>query len=250
MRVAVAGGTGVLGGYVVTALEAAGHEPVVLARSTGVDVVSGDGLADAMRDVEAVVDVTNVQTVNGTRATEFFTTATRNLLAAEVTAGVSRHVLVSIVGIDRVGSGYYRAKLAQEDVVRGGDVPFTVLRATQFHEFPGQVLARVPGPVKLLPRMRMQPVAAREVADELGRLAAAGGDGSTRDMAGPEVHELPDLARRVLAAQGRRPWVLGLRAPGAAGRAMASDGLLPAGPATLGTVRFADWLADRTASAT
>ena len=245
MRVAVAGGTGVVGKYAVSALESDGHEPVVIARSRGVDVTTGDGLEDALAGVTAVIDVTNVQTLNRAKATDFFTTATRNLVTAGSRAGVRHHVLISIVGVDRVPTGYYRAKVAQEDALAGGDVPFTVLRATQFHEFPGQVLERLRGPIAPLPRMRMQPVAAQEVGVELARLAAAAPEGSTVEMAGPEVHELPDLARRVLAAHGHRRWVVGVRMPGAAGRGMAGGALLPTGPATLGTLRFADWLAAR-----
>lgn len=250
MRVAVAGGTGVVGRYVVSTLGSTGHEPVVLARSQGVDVVTGDGLDESIEGVDAVVDVTNVQTLNGKKAAEFFTTATRNLLAAEGRAGVRHHVVVSIVGIDRIPTGYYRAKLAQENTVKAGDVPFTVLRATQFHEFPGQVLSQMPGPVAVVPRMRVQPVAAKEAGAELARLATGAPQNATLEMAGPDVHDLPDLARRVVAAEGRRRWVLGVRPPGAAGRAMASGELLPKGTATLGVVRFADWLAVRTSEPT
>jgi uncharacterized protein YbjT (DUF2867 family) len=243
MRVAVAGGTGVVGRYVVTALESSGHEPIALARSKGVDVVTRDGLDDSMHGVDAVVDVTNVQTLNREKATQFFTSATRNLLAAEARAGVRHHVLLSIVGVDRVPMPYYQAKLTQEEAVATGDVPFTVLRATQFHEFPGQVLARMPGPIAVLPRMRMQPVAAQEVGAELARLATSTPEGATHDMAGSEVHEIVDLARRVVRAEGRHRWVVGVRFPGSAGKGMAAGELLPKGPATLGTVRFADWLA-------
>src|SRR5215210_4752095 len=142
MRIAVAGGTGVVGAYVVEALGRRGHEPVVLARSRGVDVVSGDGVATALRDVEAVVDVTNRVTLNRRKARDFFSTTTRRLLEAERSAGVRHHVVLSIVGVDRVDTGYYAAKLAQEELVRGDAVPFTILRATQFHEFPGQLLRR------------------------------------------------------------------------------------------------------------
>jgi uncharacterized protein YbjT (DUF2867 family) len=242
MRIAVAGGTGTVGRHVVTALTAAGHEPVVLARSRGVDVVTGAGLPAALDGVHAVVDVTNAGTTSRRKATDFFTDGTRSLLAAERSAGVAHHVLLSIVGIDRTPWGYYQAKLAQEQLLPDGGVPWSVLRATQFHEFPGQLLDRMPGPVAVVPTMRVQPVAAREVADVLAQLAAGQSSNGATDLAGPEQHDLGDLCRRLLAARGARRRVASVRLPGAAGRAMAGGGLLPVGEGLRGTVRFDDWL--------
>ncbi len=145
MKVAVAGGTGLVGRYVVEELGAAGHEPVVLSRSRGVDLVAGGaGLDAALDGVDAVVDVSNVTTTSARKSVAFFDAVGRNLLDAGERAGVRHHVVLSIVGIDRVGLGYYRGKLRQEDVVRGGSLPWSVLRATQFHEFAGQTLERVP----------------------------------------------------------------------------------------------------------
>jgi uncharacterized protein YbjT (DUF2867 family) len=256
MRVAVAGGTGVVGAHTVQALARNGHEPVVLSRSRGVDVTTGSGLDQALTGVGAVVDVTNVSAFTRRASVAFFDDGTRHLLDAGERAGVRHHVALSIVGVDRVDSGYYAGKRRQEELVRSGPLPWTVLRATQFHEFAGQLLARVRGPLGLVPRMRVQPVAAAEVGARLAALATAPPGGLAPELAGPEVHELVDLARRVAARTGRRRWVVAVRVPGSAGRAMAAGALLPtgaavpdgeapttSGPVTLGTVTFDEWLA-------
>lgn len=248
MRIAVAGGTGVVGTHVVAALAAAGHEPVVLARSCGVDVTTGRGLGEALVGAEAVIDVSNVVTMGGRRSVAFFTAATEHLLAAGRAAGVSHHVVLSIVGIDRVGFGYYEGKRRQEELVLSGPLPASVLRATQFHEFAGQVLERSPGPVALVPRMRTQPVAATEVAAALVALAAGPAVGRAPELAGPGTHDLVDLARRFAEATDQRRPVVPLRLPGATGRALAGGALLPTGPGPRGEQTFAQWL-DAAASA-
>ena len=241
-RVAVAGGTGVVGRHVVAALAAAGCEPVVLARSAGIDLVRGAGLDDALRGVGAVVDVSNVATQRRSAAVGFFTAATSALLAAGARAGVRHHVLLSIVGVDRVDTGYYAGKRAQEELVLAGDVPATVLRATQFHEFAEQVLAIVGGPVAPVPRMRVQPVAAREVGAHLAELVLGPPRGQAPELAGPEVHELSDLVRRLLRARGSRRRVLPLQGPTAASRAAVGGALLPTGPGPRGLQTFDAWL--------
>ncbi len=201
MRVAVAGGTGLVGRHVVAALTGAGHDPVVLTRSRGVDLTSGAGLAESLHGVDAVVDVSNVITASRRVSVAFFTSSTRTLLAAGRRAGVAHHVALSIVGVDRVRVGYYAGKVAQEELVLAGPVPATVLRATQFHEFTGRVPARVRGPLAVVPRMRIQPVAAREVADALAELAVSESAGRVADLAGPAERELVELARRLLQAR-------------------------------------------------
>jgi uncharacterized protein YbjT (DUF2867 family) len=244
MRVAVAGGTGVVGGHVVASLERRGHEAVVLSRSRGVDLLTGRGLDEALTATDAVVDVSNVTTLNRRTAVDFFSRSAARLSEAEVRAGVRHHVVLSIVGVDRVDSGYYAGKLAQEAAVRDGPVPFTILRATQFHEFAAQVLDRTRGPVALVPRMRVQPVAAVEVGERLAALAEAPlAGGYVPELAGPEVHDLGRLARRVARARRRRRLVVTVPVPGAAGRAMSGGALLPRGETTLGTLTFDDWLA-------
>lgn len=243
MRVAVAGGTGLVGRFVVSALEATGHETVVLARSVGVDLTTGAGLDAALKRADAVIDVSNVTTASRAASVRFFEAATTNLLDAGFRAGVRHHVVLSIVGIDRVDLGYYAGKRRQEELALAGGRPVSILRATQFHEFADQTLDRFTmGPFAAVPRMRTQPVAAREVAEALVALLTGPAVGRAPDLAGPQVHELPDLVRAVLQARGRRTRVLAFRLPGKAGAAMADGGLLPTEDGPRGTQTFDEWL--------
>jgi hypothetical protein len=216
---------------------------VLLTRSRGVDVSTGEDLRPALAGAGAVIDVSNVVTTSRRRSVAFFTAASEHLLVAGRAAGVGHHVALSIVGIDRVDFGYYEGKRVQEELVLSGPLPASVLRATQFHEFAGQVLDRVRGPVALVPRMRIQPVAAREVAAELVALATGPAVGRAPELAGPEVHDLVDLARQVARPSARRRPVVPVRLPGATGRAMATGALLPARPGPRGRQTFASWLA-------
>ncbi|MEU3465417.1 NAD(P)H-binding protein [Streptomyces sp. NPDC006733] len=244
MRVAVAGGTGLVGRYVVEELVAAGQEPVVLARSRGVDLVAGGPSLDAAMDgVAAIIDVSNVTTTNAKKAVAFFDATGTHLRDAGARAGVRHHVVLSIVGIDRVGLGYYQGKLHQEDVVMKGPAPWTVLRATQFHEFAEQVLDRVPKPLAVVPRMRTQPIAAREVAQYLVHLTLDPPQGMAPDLAGPRVEQLVDMVRRLLRARQQRRLLVPVTMPGATGAAMTGDGQLPDGPGPRGTQTFDAWLA-------
>jgi uncharacterized protein YbjT (DUF2867 family) len=242
MRVAVAGGTGLVGRYVVSALTQQGYDPVVLARSTGADVVTGTGLDAALDGASAVIDVSNTTTMSGAESVAFFSAATKNLLAAGARAGIKHLVALSIVGIDRVPFGYYEGKQAQEALLLNGSAPATVLRATQFHEFADQVLARGRGPIAMIPKMRIQPVAAREVADALVDLVGGEPIGMAPELAGPEELLLVDMARQVVRARSARRLVVPVRVPGAAGRAMIDGGQLPKGGGLRGTETFAHWL--------
>lgn len=243
MRIAVAGGTGVVGRQVVHVSRGRGHEVVVLSRSEGVDLTTGAGLAAGLTNVDAVVDTSNRGSQRRAESEAFFGGVTRTLLGEETAAGVGHHVVLSVLGIDRVDTGYYAGKRLQEGLVAEGRVPWSILRATQFHEFAEQVLgfARF-GPISLVPRMTIQPIASREVAEHLVALVEAGPSGRVPDLAGPEVRELVDLARR--ASAGRR-YVVPVRLPGAAGRAMRSGALCPTGPGPRGRVGFDEWLAGR-----
>jgi uncharacterized protein YbjT (DUF2867 family) len=246
LRVAVAGGTGVAGQNVVEAVHGAGHRAHILARSAGVDLVTGEGLSAALQGVDVVIDVVNAPVTSRRKSEAFFERTTANLLAAEQNAGVTHHVALSIVGADRVDFGYYFGKRKQEQLIQDSNVPWTILRATQFHEFPAQLAARVRGPVLPVPVMTTQPVAAAEVAKVLVELALAAPSGVAPELAGPEVHHMPDLARRLLHAQGLRRFVLPVRLPGRVGRAMADAGLLPADGARRGVQTWAQWLHETT----
>jgi uncharacterized protein YbjT (DUF2867 family) len=243
VRAAVAGGTGLVGRYVVERLAEAGHEPVVLARSRGTDLVTGDGLAPALRGCEGVIDVSNVTTARRAVSERFFDAATTHLRDAAASAGTRHYVLLSIVGVDRVGLGYYAGKRRQEEVLAAGAVPWTVLRATQFHEFADQFLDRVRGPVVPVPSMLSRPVAATEVAAVLIETLAAGPRQFAPELAGPEELQMVDMVRRVSRRRGERRLVLPVRLPGRTGRALAHGGQLPAAGFRAGTRTFAEHLA-------
>lgn len=242
MRIAVAGGTGTVGRHVVEVLTATGHQPVVLTRSRGVDVTTGEGVDEALAGTQAVIDVSNLTTFRARTSRGFFTAATTQLLEAGRRAGVDHHVALSIVGADRVDFGYYQGKRVQEQLVLAADGVGSVLRATQFYEFAGQLLASAPGPLAVVPRMRTQPIAAREVAAALADLATGAPVGLAPELAGPQEQDMVDMARRVVHARGQRRRVVGLRLPGAVGRQFATGGLLPTGAGPRGTQTFEQWL--------
>lgn len=241
MRIAVAGGTGLVGKLVVSALRENGHEPQVIARSEGVDLTTGRGLDAALAGVERVIDTTNIVTTGRSKSVAFFEAVSSHLLRAEKAAGVSHHVVLSIVGIDRVDFGYYAGKRAQESLAEKSSVPFSVLRATQFHEFAAQMLERG-GPVAVAPRMRCQPVAAVEVAEALVELALGDPRGLAPELAGPEVLEMVQMVKQLHRARGGRRPVLGVKLPGKAGTAMATGALLPTDPGPRGHLTFTQWL--------
>lgn len=247
MRIAVAGATGAVGRHVVAAAAERGHDVVPLTRSAGVDLTGGVGLEQRLEGVDAVVDVVNTATQSRRRAEAFFGAVTRALLDAGRAAGVGHHVALSIIGVDDVPSGYYAGKRVQERLLRESDQPWSLLRAAQFHEFAEQSLgfARI-GPFSLVPVMRSQPVAAREVGQALVSLAERGPSGRVADLAGPEVLAVPDMARAVSRTRGLGRRVVPVRLPGAAGRGMREGALTAEGDAaaTVGATTFAQWLAE------
>jgi uncharacterized protein YbjT (DUF2867 family) len=244
MKIAVAGGTGVAGRWTVEALRADGHEAIVIARSAGNDLVTGDGLDVALAGVDAVIDATNVASSGKRASSEFFDATARTLMRTAAAAGVRHIVTLSIIGIDRVPYGYYQGKLHQERVLQESPVPVSILRAAQFHEFPGQYLAKSSGPVVIVPRWRAQPVAAREVGAALATIAA-GDPVAMSELAGPREEIMADMIRQVVRKRGDRRAVVSVRAPGAAGKAMAAGGGLPGGPGLRGTQTFAGWLTEQ-----
>jgi len=246
MKIAVAGGTGVAGRWTVEALRADGHEATVIARSTGTDLVTGDGIDTALAGVDAVIDATNVASPGKRASTAFFEATTRTLMRTAAVAGVRHIVALSIIGIDRVPYGYYQGKLHQEKILQESPVPVSILRAAQFHEFAGQYLATLPGPIVPVPRWRAQPVAAREVGAALARIAA-GDPVAMSELAGPREEIMADMIRQVVRARGDRRLVVSVRLPGATGKAMAAGGGLPGRPGLRGTQNFADWLTEQRA---
>jgi uncharacterized protein YbjT (DUF2867 family) len=251
MKVAVAGATGRVGRHIVDVLKEGGHGTVAISRSSGVDIITGHGLAEALAGVECVVDAATGPSPDEASATEFFTTATRNLLQAGTQAGVQRIVLVSIIGIERFTGGYYAAKVAHEKAMLSGPIPVRILRAAQFHEFVGPLMEwGRQGGVSRLQKMRTQLVAARTVAEALADLATTGsvrGAASTEaqvtEIAGPREESLVDAARRLVARRGdnlRIEEVSGAADPDQA--LMATGALLPGPGALLAGPTFDAWL--------
>jgi uncharacterized protein YbjT (DUF2867 family) len=244
MRIAVAGGTGTLGRHVVDSLAAAGHEPIVLTRSTGVDLVTGNGLAEKLGGIDAVVDVTSIATTRADASRDFFRAVTTNLLEAEERAGVPHHLAVSIVGAAQIDQAYYAGKKVQEELVMAADGRWTIARATQFHEFIHQIMpAGKLGPLQVVPTIVSQTVAAAEVGAIVARLATEAPAGLTADIAGPRVERMADLIRRYLRATGSRRAVLEVAFPGAWWRSLRDGSILPKGDVILGSQTFDEWLA-------
>jgi uncharacterized protein YbjT (DUF2867 family) len=245
MRIAVAGATGRIGQLTVAALDKAGQQTVPLSRATGVDAYTGSGLADALRGTDALIDVINNPSQDKAEIVDFFGTTTANLLAAEERAGVRHHVLLSIVGLDlgqRVP--HYAGKREQERLVAGGPVPWSIVRATQFHDFAAMVAgwAERDGSATIAPLL-VQPIAQADVAAALADVATSTPLGRRLDIAGPETQDLVDMARRTFAARGQDIRLVPTWR-GTFGPDMAGEVLLPGEGAKLGPTTFDAWLAD------
>lgn len=247
MRIAVLGGSGVVGRHVVEVAHAGGHDAVACSRASGVDLVTGEGLDRALDGATAAVDVTNIPTVRRRPARRYFEATARNLQGACVRQGVRHVVVLSIVGIDRVRAfGYYDAKRTQEVLHLDGPVGATVLRATQFHEFPAQVVERgARGGAVVVPDLTVQTVAARAVAEVLVELAGSPEPmGQVADVGGPGPSaQLPALVTAALAHEGRRLRVVPVPLVGPARTAVRDGALLPAADARLVGPTFEAWLA-------
>jgi uncharacterized protein YbjT (DUF2867 family) len=242
VKLAIAGGTGLTGAHVVDVAYARGHDVTVLSRATGVELLSGAGLAGRLDGVDAVIDVSNVTTAKPDVSVSFFAGATKSLLTAERRARVSHHVALTIVGAEAAPDGYYAGKLVQERLIAGGPIPWTVLRATQFHEFAAMLFHRGHVGVHTAPRGRVQPIAVREVAEHLVDLAEAGPSGRAADLAGPREESLSDMIREYAHAIGYRRRVPAVTPPGAYGHALTSGRLLPGPGAVLGRQTYPEWL--------
>jgi uncharacterized protein YbjT (DUF2867 family) len=244
-KIAVAGATGRVGRHVVDVLTEHGHDVISISRSHGVDVITGEGLDEALTGVEAIVDASTGPSPEEHAATEFFTTATRNLQAAGQRAGVQRIIAVSIINTDRLKGGYSIAKVAHERTMLAGPIPARILRAAQFHEFVEQLVRwGTQGEVAYVPKMRTQLVAARTVAEALADLAADAGSapGPTLEVAGPRAENLVDMAKLLVAEREESLRVEAVSDPVDA-EANESGVLLPGPDAKLGGPTFEEWLA-------
>src|SRR4029077_6564905 len=245
-RIAVAGATGRVGRHVVDVLREGGHDVVAISRSNGVDVITGDGLAAALEGADSIIDTATGPSPEQAAATEFFTTATRNLGEEGAKAGVRRLVVVSIIGTDRATAGYGAAKLAHERAALAGPIPARILRAAQFHEFVEVLMGwGRQGDVVYLPKMRTQIVAARTVAAALADLALSDEPEGERppEIAGPREEYLRDLAALVAARRGDPVKIEAVSNPADPDDALNSNGgLLPSPHATLAGPTFAEWL--------
>ncbi|MFF2327849.1 MULTISPECIES: SDR family oxidoreductase [unclassified Streptomyces] len=242
MKCAVLGGTGRIGSQVVQKLNAAGHEAVPHSLSTGVDVVTGQGLEEALAGVDVVVNLTNSMTFDDS-SLEFFRTSMDNILAAGRKHGVGHVVVLSIVGADQVpGLDYYRAKVLQEDILKAGPIPYSIVRATQFMEFVDAVLSwTTDGETVRLPATPIQPIAARDVSDAVAEVAAGTPLNGTVDVAGPDVFTLDELGRITLNAHPDGRTVVTDDTAGMFA-AVHGDALIAKGGARIAPTRYSDWL--------
>lgn len=244
MKIVVIGGTGLIGSRLVTKLRAGGHDALAASPATGVDVITGEGLAEALTGAQVVVDVSNAPDWSDAAVMDFFQTSVRNVLAAEAAAGVGYHVALSVVGTERLqGSGYFRAKLAQEEALKAAAVPCTILRATQFFEFIGTIAdhSTVDGTVQL-PPILFQPQAADDVAATLAEIVQGEPVSETVELGGPAPFRLDELVRHYLNVKGDpRPVVTDADAT-YTGLHLAERDLLPGAGAHIGAVGFEDWL--------
>lgn len=244
MRIAVAGATGNIGARTVAALERDGHEVVRISRSLGVDLVTGAGLDDALADVDAVVDAISAPPTDREQTATYFGTTTSNLLAAEQRAGVRHHVLLSIVGIHGIeGNAHYSGKREQERLVTEGPVPWTIVPATQFHDFAAMVAGWTErdGVATIAPLL-VQPIAPADIAEILAEIATGEPQGRYVDVAGPETQDLVDMARRTNEVRGRVVKLVPTWS-GIFEVSMAGNVLLPGENARIAPTTFDDWLA-------
>jgi uncharacterized protein YbjT (DUF2867 family) len=244
MKIVVIGGTGLIGTKLARELRRKGHEVIPAASGTGVNTITGEGLDKALSDAEIVVDVANSPSFEDDAALSFFEASCRNLLVAEAAAGVRHHVALSVVGVDRFpGCGYFRAKLAQENLITTSEIPYTILRATQFFEFVGAVVdSSADGQIVRLSPALFQPVASDDVAAALADVALAVPINGVVELAGPERFSLDECGRRYLTAvKDRRKVVADIHAR-YFGAELNDRSLTPGNNPRFGSLRFDDWL--------
>ncbi len=245
MKIVVIGGTGLIGSKLVSKLREHGHEAVAASPNSGVNSVTGEGLAEAMKGASVVVDVSNAPVWEDAAVLNFFETSTRNLLSHEETAGVRHHVALSVVGSERMlESGYFRAKIAQENLIKGSSIPYSIVRATQFFEFvKGIADFSTDGNKVRMPSALIQPMAANDVASAVARVAVGSPVNGTVEVGGPETFRLDELVRRGLAAWNDPREVVADPHARYYGVAVSERTLVPEDDAQLSETRFETWLA-------
>jgi uncharacterized protein YbjT (DUF2867 family) len=244
MKIVVIGGSGLIGSKLVSKLDEHGHEAVAASPDSGVNTLTGDGLAEALDGAAVVVDVSNSPSFEDAAVLEFFETSTSNLLAAEATAGVGHHVALSVVGTERLSeSGYFRAKIAQEKLIRDSSIPYSIVHATQFFEFIKSIAAAASdgNTVRLAPVL-IQPVAADDVARAVGQISVGSPVNGIVEVAGPEQLRLDELIRRELRARNDPRAVIADPHARYFGAELSERTLVPGDDARLGETRFEDWL--------
>ena len=248
VRIVVIGGTGLIGSKLVTRLRDQGHDVVAASPNSGVNTITGEGLPNAVRGAAVVVDVSNSPSFEDAAVMTFFETSTRNILAAEAEADVGHHVALSVVGTERLlESGYFRAKMAQEQLIKGSSIPYSIVHATQFFEFVKSIAAAATegNRVRLAPVL-IQPMAADDVASAVGRIATGPPLNGMVEVAGPERFRLDELIRQGLRAQNDPREVIADPSARYSGAVVTERTLLPDDDARLGETRFEDWLSQPT----
>jgi len=247
MKIVVIGGSGLIGKKLVNNLRQHGHEVVAASPSSGVNALTGEGLAEALPGADVVVDVSNSPSFEDTAVLEFFETSTRNILDAEAAAGVAHHVALSVVGTERLAeSGYMRAKIAQEKLIKSSSIPYTIVHATQFFEFAARIADEASdGETVRVPPVLIQPMAADDVAAAVCHVALAAPLNNTIEIAGPEALRFEDFVRQGLRAVGDQRVVVADPHARYFGARLSERALLPGDDAQLGPTRFGDWLSHR-----
>jgi uncharacterized protein YbjT (DUF2867 family) len=248
MKIVAIGGSGLIGCRLVTELGERGHRTVAASPDTGVNTLTGEGLAEAVAGASVVVDVSNPPSFEDAAVLEFFDTSTRNLLAAAAAAGVAHHVALSVVGTERLSeSGYFRAKLAQEELIKASSIPYSIVRATQFFEFLDRIAAdATDGNAVRLPPALIQPIAAADVAGALGRVSGGPPVNGIVEIAGPARFRLDELIRARLGASGDPREVITDPETAYFGITPGERSLLPGDDAHIAHTRFEDWLEQST----
>jgi uncharacterized protein YbjT (DUF2867 family) len=251
MKIVVIGGSGLIGSKLVTKLRQNGHEAIAASPNSGVNTVTGEGLAEALKGASVVVDVSNSPSWEDAAVMKFFETSTRNLLNYEAAAGVKHHVALSVVGTDRLSeSGYFRAKIAQEKLIKGSSIPYSIVHATQFFEFlKGLADISTDGDKVRLPHVLFQPMAADDVASALGKIAVGPPVNGIVEIGGPEQFRIDELVRRHLASLKDPREVIADPKALYSGAKLSEGTLVPDKNARLGETRFETWLTQSAAKA-